>query len=140
MQLPASVRSAIEACPIAHVVTLGPDGRPQITLAWVGLEGDEVVIGTMFDQAKLRNIRRDPRVAISFETGGRASSGLNAYFVLHGRARITDGGAPQLLQRLAYGYIAPDVVFPPSPDPPAGWVTRITVERISGSEAVASDA
>lgn len=134
MQLPSSVRAAIGACPIAHVVTLGPDGRPHVSLAWIGLEGDEVVIGTMFDQAKLRNLRRDPRVAISFETGGPGVSGLDGYFVLHGRARITEGGAPQLLQRLAYGYIAPEVVFPRSPDPPAGWVTRITVERVSGNE------
>jgi PPOX class probable F420-dependent enzyme len=140
MRLPPSVRAAIETNPIAHVVTLGPEGRPHITLAWIGLEGEEVVIGTMFDQPKLRNLRRDPRIAISFETGGRAASGLDAYFVLHGRGRITEGGAPQLLQRLAYGYIGPGVVFPPRPDAPAGWVTHITVERVSGSEPVTPDA
>jgi len=136
MQIPPSVRTAIEAGPIAHVVTLGPDGAPQITLAWIGLDGDEVVIGTMFDQAKLRNIRREPRVALSFEMGGMSqTTGLNAYLVLHGRARVTEGGAPELLQRLAYTYIGPGVVFPPFPNAPAGWVTHITVERIGGSEA-----
>ena len=61
--------AAIEAGPIGHVVTIAPDGSPQCSLAWLGLDGDEVVIGTMFEQAKLRNIRRDPRIAISFETG-----------------------------------------------------------------------
>jgi PPOX class probable F420-dependent enzyme len=136
MEIPSSVRAAIEANPIAHVVTLGKDGRPQVTLAWIGFEGDEVVIGTMYDQAKLRNIRRDPRVTVSFETGERSRSGLNAYWVLDGRAVVTDGGAPQLLQRLARGYIGPDVVFPPFPDPPDGWVIRITVERITGSDPV----
>jgi PPOX class probable F420-dependent enzyme len=134
MRLPSSVRAAIEAGPIAHIVTLGPDGAPQVTLCWVGLEGDEVVVGTMFDQAKLRNIRRDPRVALSFETGGHSDSGLDPYVVLHGQARITDGGAPELLQRLAYTYVGRDVgVFPPMPDPPTGWVTHIAVERVSGN-------
>ena len=140
MRIPPSVRTAIEAAPIAHVVTLGKDGSPQATLAWIGLDGDEVVIGTMFEQAKTRNLRRDPRILLSFETGARSSIGLNAYIVIHGRARITEGGAPELLQRLAYGYVGPDVVYPPMPDPPAGWVIRTTVERITGSDPVDTQA
>ena len=140
MHLPSTVRTAIEASPIGHVVTLAPDGAPQCSMAWIGLDGDDVVIGTMFDQAKLRNLRRDPRIAISVETGGRDSHGLNEYFVLHGRARITVGGAPELLQRLAQTYIGPGTVYPPFPNPPGGWVTHITVERISGSDTVKLDA
>ena len=134
MEIPAGVRDAIEASPIAHLVTLEPSGTPHISMAWIGLEGDEVVIGTMYDQPKLENIRRDERVAISFETGRTSPMGLDGYIVLHGRARLTDGGAPQLLQRLAYGYIGPDVVFPGFPDPPDGWVIRIAVDRITGSD------
>lgn len=140
MDIPNAVRAAIEAGPIAHVVTLAPDGRPQISMAWIGLDREEVVIGTMFDQAKLRNIRREPRMAISFETGRIGPMGLPGYIVLHGRARVMEGGAPETLQRLAHTYLGPDVVFPNFPNPPGGWVTRITVERISGSdEALAHD-
>ncbi len=140
MPLPSSVRAAIERGPVAHLVTLSPDGDAQVTLCWIGLDGDEVVIGTMFDQAKLRNIRRDPRVALSFETGGRSSIGLNAYMVLHGRARITEGGAPALLQRLATTYIGPDVgPYPPMPNPPGGWVTHIAVDRVTGSDPITTD-
>ena len=98
MEIPAGVRDAIEASPIAHLVTLEPSGTPHISMAWIGLEGDEVVIGTMYDQPKLENIRRDERVTISFETGRTSPMGLDGYIVLHGRARLTDGGAPQLLQ------------------------------------------
>jgi PPOX class probable F420-dependent enzyme len=134
MEIPGPVRAAIEANPIAHVVTINPGGTPQISLAWIGLDGDDVVIGTMFDQAKLRNIRRDQRIAISFETGRTSPMGLNGYIVLHGRARLTDGGAPELLQRLARGYIGPDVDFPPYPNAPGGWVIHIAVDRISGSD------
>lgn len=133
MEIPSHVRTAIEAGPIAAITTISKDGEPQITMAWIGLEGDEVVIGTMYDQAKLRNLRRDPRVAISFMPGGNSSMGLPAYYVLHGRARVVEGGAPELLSRLAQTYIGPGTVFPPFPNPPAGWVTRISVDRITGS-------
>jgi hypothetical protein len=58
--------------------------------------------------------------------------GLREYLVLNGVARITEGGAPELLQRLARTYLGPDVVFPAMPDPPGGFVTRVRVHRVSG--------
>jgi PPOX class probable F420-dependent enzyme len=133
MEIPAHVRAAIDSGPIATVITIGKNGAPQVSMAWIGLEGDEVVIGTMFDQAKLRNLRRDPRVVVSFLPGGISAMGLPAYFVLHGRAAITEGGAPELLSRLAQTYIGPGTVFPPMPNPPAGWITRIVVDGVTGS-------
>ena len=45
-----------------------------------------------------------------------------------------EGPTLSLLQRLAYGYIGPDVVLPSFPDPPDGWVIRIAVDRITGSD------
>lgn len=134
MTLPRAVRELIERGPIAHVVTLDADGSPQVSIAWVGLEGDEVVIGTLPDQAKLRNLRRDPRVAVSMVNGERNAYGLDEYVVLHGRARVTEGGGPELLGRLARTYLGlgPDARFPPMPDPPPGWVIRITVDRVVG--------
>lgn len=130
--LPSSVRSFLATGPLAHVVTLRADGSPRITLAWVGVEDDEIVIGTLFDQPKMRDLRRDPRVTLSFVTGERNAMGLDEYLVLRGRARITEGGAADLLQRLANVYLGPDVRFPPMPDPPPGFVTRIAVEDVSG--------
>jgi hypothetical protein len=58
--------------------------------------------------------------------------GLHEYLVLYGNARVTEGGGPEVLQRLAHTYLGPDVTFPPMPDPPPGYVTRVTVERIGG--------
>jgi hypothetical protein len=52
--------------------------------------------------------------------------------VLYGTARIQEGGAAELLQRLAYVYIGPRVKFPPIDNPPPGYVTRITVDHIDG--------
>lgn len=45
---------------------------------------------------------------------------------------MTEGGAAEVLQRLAYTYIGPDVIFPNMPDPPPGFVTKITPERLVG--------
>jgi PPOX class probable F420-dependent enzyme len=107
------VRQALTSGKLAHLVTLNPDGTPQITLVWVGLEDDEIVAAHLGSWQKVKNIRRDPRVALSMETGGKNEHGLDHYLIVHGRARITEGGAPELLQRLAYTYIGPGVKFPP---------------------------
>ena len=122
----------LESDRLAHLVTLNPDGSPQVSCVWVGLEGDEIVSGHLGTWQKVRNIERDPRVALSIEAKGTNELGLQEYLVVHGRGRIQEGGAPELLQRLARTYIGPDAVFPPMPDPPPGFVTRITVERLGG--------
>jgi PPOX class probable F420-dependent enzyme len=132
VEIPPEAREVLESDRLAHLVTLNPDGSPQVTCVWVGLEGDEIVSGHLGTWQKVRNIERDPRVALSIEAKGVNELGLQEYLVVHGIARIQEGGAPELLQRLARTYIGPDVVFPPMPDPPPGFVTRITVERLGG--------
>jgi PPOX class probable F420-dependent enzyme len=130
--LPESARAVLESDGLAHLVTLNPDGSPQVTIVWVGLDGGDIVSAHLREQQKLRNARRDPRVALSIETPNTNEVGLREYLVVHGRAAVEEGGAPELLQDLAYTYIGPDVVFPPMPDPPAGFRLRITVERVGG--------
>jgi PPOX class probable F420-dependent enzyme len=132
VKLPESVRRLLESPGLAHLVTLEPDGRPQVSIVWVGLDGDEIVAGHLPEHRKVRNIRRDPRVALSIQAGTRNAIGLDEYVVLHGRGRITEGGAPELLQRLAHTYLGPEVKFPPMDNPPPGYITRISVDRIGG--------
>jgi PPOX class probable F420-dependent enzyme len=131
-QLPDRLRALIESGPLAHLVTLNADGSPQVTIVWAGIEDDEIVSGHLFEHRKVRNIRRDPTVALSLEAPGTNDIGMQNYAVLYGRARITEGGAPELLHRLAQVYVGPGTDFPPMPDPPPGFVTRISVDRISG--------
>ena len=127
------VRAALTAGHLAHLVTLNPDGSPQIAIVWIGVDGDEIVSGHLSDsQQKLRNVRRDPRVALSLETGGRNDFGLDHYLVVHGRARLEPGGGPELLQQLAHVYLGPDVKFPTMPTPPPGFIMRITPDRVGG--------
>jgi hypothetical protein len=103
-----------------------------VTIVWIRLDGDEIVSAHLMPQQKLRNVQRDPRVVLSLETGGRGQMGMAEYLVVHGRARLTEGGAPELLQRLAKVYVGPDAIFPPMPDPPPGTVMHIEVERSGG--------
>ncbi len=130
--LPDSLRALIESGPLAHLVTVNRDGSPQVTVVWIGIEDDEIVAGHLFRHRKVENVLRDPRIALSLEAPGTNAIGMRDYAVVYGQARITEGGAPELLQRLARVYVGPDAVFPPMPDPPPGYVTRIGVERISG--------
>ena len=130
--LPDSARAVIESGALAHLVTLNPDGSPQVSCVWVGLDGDEVVCGHLPRHRKVENIERDPRVALSIEGEQSNELGLKHYLVVYGRARITEGGGPDLLQRLAETYLGPGIKFPPMPDPPPGYITHITPQRIAG--------
>ena len=129
-----AARQVIQSGALAHLVTTNADGSPQVSVVWVGLEGDELVSAHLDGrQRKLANIRRDPRVVLSFEAEGANPIGMRNYLVIHGVARITDGGAPELLHKLAQTYVGPGTVFPPMPDPPPGFVTHIAVTRVGGS-------
>ena len=131
-QLSASALELLASDAVATVATINADGSPHLTAAWVAVEDGEVVIGTLNDQRKLRNLRRDPRIAVTLQSERINAWGLREYLVLDGTARITEGGAPELLQRLARTYLGPDIVFPAMPNPPPGFVVRIRVERVSG--------
>ncbi len=130
--LPESASELLESAALAHMVTLNRDGSPQVTIVWVGLDGDEIVSAHLNRHQKVKNVERDPRVSISLEGTESNAMGLHHYLVVHGHARVTEGGAPELLQRLAETYIGPGVKFPPMPDPPPGFVIRLTPERIVG--------
>lgn len=132
MDLPASAAAVIESGALGHLATLDRDGSPHVTCAWVGIDDGRLVIGTLGDQRKLRNMRRDPRVTLSFQSATKNDWGLQEYLIVSGTAEVTEGGAPELLQRLAETYIAPGVKFPAMENPPPGFTTRITPLKIRG--------
>jgi len=76
MRIPEEARDLLKGDALAMVVTLDPDGMPHVTAAWIGLDGEEVVIGTMPDQRKLRSLRRDPRIAVSVHATTRSTAVL----------------------------------------------------------------
>jgi PPOX class probable F420-dependent enzyme len=114
------VRQALTAGRLAHLVTINPDRSPQVSVVWIGLDGGDIVAGHLMGGRKVRNITRDPRVALSVETDGANEVGMANYLLVHGTARLVEGGAPELLQRLAEVYLGPGVTSPPFDNPPLG--------------------
>jgi PPOX class probable F420-dependent enzyme len=111
----------------ATLVTLNPDGSAQATVVWVA--GDELVSAHLAEYQKTRNIRRDPRVAVTIV---KPTPGQQApYLAITGTARIVEGGAPELLSKLATVMLGSDEHFPP-PDSPPGLLTRIRIDKVGG--------
>jgi PPOX class probable F420-dependent enzyme len=132
MTIPQTVRDVIAKGPLAQLTTLNANGSPQVTVVWVGIEGEEFVMGHLALHQKVKNIRRDPRVALPF-LGDKTTQGMPKYVVIYGNARVTDGGAVPLLLRLAPLYLGPGAEYPPAPMRHiAGYVTRIMPTRFSG--------
>src|SRR5712692_278162 len=133
MKIPQSVRELLPKAPHAHLTTLNSDGSPQVTVVWVGIQNEEFVIGHMSMHQKIRNIRRDPRVALSMLGDTTNVMGMREYVVVHGKARVTEGGAVNLLRTLAPIYLGPNADYPPpSMRNIPGYVTRITPDRFGG--------
>jgi PPOX class probable F420-dependent enzyme len=126
-----SARELLASNAIAQLITINADGSPQVSGVWVGLDGDELVIASLPKRIKVRNVERDPRVAIVVQSPTKSGRGLDEYLVVHGSARITKGGAPELLQQLALTYLGPKAVFP-GPDSPDGYIFHVTPEKVLG--------
>lgn len=131
IELPQELRDLITSGPMVHLSTINPDGSPQVTVIWVGLDGDDLVSGHMGRQAKLRNIQRDPRVVLSFDAPRAPGVFLNPYAVLRARAAVQPSDdAWELLNRLTKVYVSADAEFPIPKGP--GYIARYTIERIGG--------
>ncbi|MCP2291856.1 PPOX class F420-dependent oxidoreductase [Nocardia amikacinitolerans] len=134
MKLDDAARALIGSGADATLVTLNPDGSPQVSLVWVALrstpEGDELVTAHLGEYKKVRNVRRDGRVALTIVSRERGEI-MTPYLSVTGTARVVEGGAPQLLRELARTMAAPGIDFPPD-DAPEGFLTRIRIEKIGG--------
>ncbi len=89
----------------AHLATLMRDGSPQVTPVWVDIDGDRIVVNTAEGRVKPRNVRRDPRVAVSIT---RQQSPYD-WVVVRGRVvKITHEGADESIDKLAKKYLGQD--------------------------------
>ena len=105
-----------------------------MTVVWVALQstpdGDELVTAHLSEHKKVRNVRRDGRVALTILSPERGEV-MRPYLAITGTARIVEGGAPELLTELAETMASPDVKFPPD-DAPPGFLTRIRIDKVGG--------
>jgi PPOX class probable F420-dependent enzyme len=136
MELNDAARDLIGNGADATLVTLNPDGSPHVSLVWVAWQetpdGDELVVGHLSKTGnrKVRNVRNDPRVAVNVVKPGTAAQPISLWMSVNGTARVVEGGAPELLSALA-ATLTPGVDFVPD-GAPAGFLTRIRVEKVSG--------
>ena len=63
--LDPDARRVLDGTSIAHLATVLPDGSPHTVPLWIGTHGDRIVFLTGPDSRKARNLRRDPRMALS---------------------------------------------------------------------------
>ena len=135
MRLNDAARDLIGTGADATLVTLNPDGSPQVSLVWVALQttpdGDELVTAHLSEHKKVRNVRSDPRVAVTIVALDGTHQVMRPYLAINGTARIVEGGAPEVLVGLARTLAGPDAHFPPD-DAPAGYLTRIRIDRVGG--------
>jgi PPOX class probable F420-dependent enzyme len=134
IKLDDTARQLIGSNP-ATLVTINRDGSPQISLVWVTVQStadghDELVTAHLQEHQKIRNIRRDPHVAVTIVSTDR-SGPQTPYLSIKGIAAVEDGGAPELLDEIATTIFGPGTGFPP-PDAPDGYLTRITIEKVGG--------
>lgn len=135
MELNDAARALIGAGADATLVTINPDGSPQVSVVWVALQstpdGDELVAAHLSgNYKKLRNVRRDPHVALTVLAPSQPGQ-QREYLAVTGSARVVEGGAPELLSQLAIALLGSDEHFPP-PNSPEGYLTRIRVESVGG--------
>ena len=129
--IPQGARDFLATGPLAHIVTINPDGSPHVSLAWAGVDGDGLIWSSFSDQHKFDNLRRDPRVTLSFQAHESGGEGLHPYLVIAGTATIEPGGALEVMDRLAEFYIGPGQQFPMRNVPP-GLTVRVVVDKVYG--------
>ncbi|GAA1300335.1 PPOX class F420-dependent oxidoreductase [Pseudonocardia xinjiangensis] len=125
--LPAGVRALIDGPNFATVATLDPDGGPQTSVVWVGLDEGALVFSATEDRRKVRNLRRDPRISVSI------TDGANPYrhTQLRGTVTITEDPDKTLPKTLSHKYLGED---PPSEGSEVERViVRLHVEKVAGN-------
>ena len=102
VELSQAARKLLEEPNLCHFVTLMKDGSPQVTPVWVDFEGDHVLVNTAEGRQKMRNLRRDTRVALCVVDRNRGAS----YVQIRGRVVeiITGELAWKHIEKLAQKY------------------------------------
>ena len=117
----------------AHVITQRKDGTPQVSVVWVGLDGDEILIGTQRGNAKVHNLRRNPHIILSILGTELVYGFLLEHLLLTGRATIDEAGPAAwlaLMDDLSQVYLG--TPFPHRAGGDNGVIIRVQVDRISG--------
>jgi PPOX class probable F420-dependent enzyme len=124
------LRALITSGVHAHLTTINPDGSPQVSVTFLGIDGDEPYTYHRSWYRKLRNIERDSRVVLSF-LAPTTDSPRHDYAVLHARARLDrDADLATLVPRMRTPYLGAEAA---AHNPPtSGYLVRYDIERVTG--------
>lgn len=101
-EIPPGVVRLLREPNIAHLATLMPDGSPQVTPVWVDFDGEHVLVNSAEGRQKVRNLRRDGRVAVDVVRRDNPY----AMAMIRGRVvELTHDGANAHIDRLAKKYL-----------------------------------
>lgn len=102
MELPENLVDLLRRPSLCFVTTVMPDGSPQITETWVDTDGRHIVINTVQGYQKVRNIGRDPRIAVAIADRDEPTR----YFAVRGRVvDLTEEGGTEHIEQLSQKYL-----------------------------------
>jgi len=102
VKLPEDLLALLREPSTCYLATSMADGSPQLTQTWVDTDGEHVLINTVQGHLKVRNIERDPRVAVAISDPDKPSR----YFQVRGRVLdVTTDGAAEHIEKLAQRYL-----------------------------------
>jgi len=129
-EIPASHRDLFDKPAFAHLVTLMPDGSPQVTPVWCDLQDGQVVVNTARGRVKDKNLRRDPRVALEISD----PENPYRYIQVRGEAtELTEEGADAHIDRMAKKYLGKDE-YPFRQEGEVRVIVRIRPDRVQVSQ------
>ncbi|HEX4354976.1 MAG TPA: PPOX class F420-dependent oxidoreductase [Polyangiales bacterium] len=126
-KLPDQWKATLKKPVFIHLSTVMPDGSPQTSPVWVDIEDDTIVVNSAQGRLKDKNMRRDPRVAIS------VTDPDNPYAALNVRGKVTEittKDADAHIDSMAKKYLGKDK-YPFARPGEQRVIYRITPEKVS---------
>jgi nitroimidazol reductase NimA-like FMN-containing flavoprotein (pyridoxamine 5'-phosphate oxidase superfamily) len=93
--LPRHVAALLEEATIVRVATVAADGAPNVAPFWFHYDGTRIVLDTL-ENGTVRNIRREPRVAVLVDAGARFEELRTATIAGRARAFVPDEAPPEV--------------------------------------------
>jgi PPOX class probable F420-dependent enzyme len=102
MELPEALLDLLRKPSLCFLATTMPDGSPQLTETWVDTDGSHILVNTVQGFQKLRNVERDPRIALNVADPDQPTT----YYAIRGRVvGVTTDGAAEHIEALAQRYL-----------------------------------
>lgn len=122
--LPEQARALLDRPEFATVATIEPDGRPHLSVIWVGRDGDDILFSTARGRRKTDNLERDGRASVLVYPADNPYS----YLEVRGTATLEADPRKALIEELAQKYLGKP--YPWHSDREERVVVRITPDKV----------